>query len=493
MKRPEKQNILSKVIGKPAAIAGIFVLSLIMLHHSASARHRNNKRTADTSVSAYIKSYLQGERGSLVLYFPQSVERFYSANNNQPVWTKGQTDAKKTWEAMLLLDCVLQYGLNHADYHPNDLPYDKWHLILEKPSEIDNRTKARFDLLLTDALITLMNHLHYGKLNPYYQPGQIDEGLNLPFYADSALINARQQPDLMSAILAAQPQCAQYKNLQYHMRLLEGLYTGDCYQVPDSLVRKIAINMERLRWAEIDTKTYVEVNIPAYTLTFFQPDTSATFRVVVGKTNMPTPALNSSITYMTTTPEWVIPHSIFVSEILPKALKDTAFMDDNHYGIYSAEGAYVPATKANLLTVKGNPANYVAHQSAGCDNALGTVVFRFANQYDIYLHDTPEQQLFKKNRRAFSHSCVRVERASQFAELLLKQGGSAEMIPQLDKFLKAGVTRNISLKQPVPLKIVYLTCTVDNGKVTQYADVYGLDRQLEMALYNATEEQLSMK
>jgi len=67
---------------------------------------------------------------------------------------------------MLMLDCVLQFGLSHDDYHPKELSYDLLHNILEKPGQVSAADKAKYDILLTDALVTFMNHLHYGKLNP---------------------------------------------------------------------------------------------------------------------------------------------------------------------------------------------------------------------------------------------------------------------------------------------------------------------------------------
>jgi L,D-transpeptidase YcbB len=454
---------------------------------SSTNSHRlNNLAGKDTSVSALIQQYLASTQVNSILYYPKSVKRFYESANYQAAWVeRKEPDTRQTWEAMMMLDCVLQYGLSHEDYHPKELLYDPLHTMIEEPGNISNDKKARFDMLLTDALINLMNNLHYGKLNPVYSAEKIDEGLMLPFHAETALAAARQQPDLMSAIAKAQPQCKQYLAMQNRMRVLKGQYLEDCYDVPDTLVRKIAINMERLRWAEIDGSSYIEVNIPAYTLEFDQPDTAYGFKVVVGKTTAQTPSLNSSITYFTTFPEWKVPQKIFVTEIVPKALKDINYLENSHFSIYDRAGNYVKADKATLLRIKRTPQLYSARQSNGCDNALGQLVFRFQNEYDIYLHDTPEQQLFKKDERAFSPSCIRVERAQELARLLLKYDGDNGKIAILDRAMKSRLTKNVTLKKPVPIKIVYLTCEVKEGTVINYKDVYNLDKQLEMALYGA--------
>jgi hypothetical protein len=94
------------------------------------------------------------------LYYPRSVERFYKQNGHQLVWVAPDTVKTHASEAMLMLDCVKLYGLLHFDYHPKQLTYDQLHKLVEKGgTEAD---KARYDIYLTDAMIRLMNDLHYG-------------------------------------------------------------------------------------------------------------------------------------------------------------------------------------------------------------------------------------------------------------------------------------------------------------------------------------------
>ncbi len=472
-------------------IGKITVLITLIVGYSqsfASCNISGIKRTriTDTSVSAYMKQYLGANDHTLLLYYPKSVRRFYQTQGEDPAWVN-TVNARQTWQAMMLLDCVLQYGLSFNDYHPKELLYDPLHTMIEEPGKISNIKKAKFDILLTDALIALMNNMHYGKLNPEYAADNLDEGLMVPFHAETALLSARQQPDFTHAVENAQPQSKQYAAMQDKMRQLEGVYKGDCYEPRDEEIVKIAINMERLRWANPDVSTYIQVNIPSYTLKYVQPDTTYLFKVVVGKTSAPTPTLNSEITYFTTFPEWKIPQKIFINELLPKALKDTGFFDNNHYSIYDKTGKYVSLDRATLLTIKRHPDQYYARQSSGCDNALGQLVFRFRNVYDIYLHDTPEQKLFSAEERPFSHSCIRVEKAVELASLMLKTEGGQSEAALLEKAMKRRLTRNISLKTPIPIKITYLTCEVNQGEIITYKDVYGLDKSLAMALYSTTE------
>ncbi len=331
--------------------------------------------------------------GKLPLNFPLSVNRFYQQRQFKQNWLVKETDASQTWAAMLMIDCVLQFGLNHADYHPNELLYSKLNDILERPAQVPVNQQARFEIMLTDAMLSFANNLHFGKYNPQYSPLKIDKGA-VGFDAVGLIIQAMLSEDFMLTATNAQPQNKMYRSLQSRMHTVTGVQLGDCYEFPEADVRKMALNMERLRWAALDTDNYIQVNIPSYKLSFYHNGLLDTFRVIVGKPGNSTPTLNSAIKYFTTAPEWKVPHSIFVKELLPKAICDTAYLTNNHYSIYNDAGVLINPNKTYLLRIKQAPQRYRATQSAGCDNALGQVVFRFANIYDIYLHDTPGQELF---------------------------------------------------------------------------------------------------
>nr|WP_294943407.1 L,D-transpeptidase family protein [uncultured Mucilaginibacter sp.] len=245
-------------------------------------------------------------------------------------------------------------------------------------------------------MITFINNIHFGKYNPDFPAAIIDKG-DLPFNTIDLIYKAMQSKDFVSVILNAQPKNQLYKNLQNRMHAVVSLQLDDCHKSPNAEMRKIALNMERLRWAALDTDNFIQVNIPSYNLSFYHKGTVDTFRVIVGKPGNPTPALNSLITHFTTSPEWKVPQKIFANELLPKAIRNIAYLANNHFSIYTDGGVLIDPDKNYLKIILKTPQRYRATQSAGCDNALGQVVFRFANIYDIYLHDTPEQSLFSKS------------------------------------------------------------------------------------------------
>lgn len=442
----------------------------------------------DREITAELSRQLAAGSAETGLHFPSAVKRLYAGNGSQPIWIKPQADMGKTWQAMLLIDCVLQFGLAHADYHPYELSYDTLHTLLEKPGELGPEVAARFDIVLSDALITFINHLHYGKFNPEFTPERIDSGRNLPFHADRFLMEAYKQQDLMPVITSVQPKTKAYQDLQGYMRLVKGQYTSDCYEVPEADVRLAAINMERLRWENFGPEPYLHINIPSYTLELHEPDSIYAFKVIVGIRDHPTPVLSSAIGYFTTAPDWNVPHRIFIRELLPKALADTRYFETHNYSLYNRNGEYVPVNSLVIKDIKRNPSLYQLRQSSGCDNALGQVVFRFPNQFDVYLHDSPEQKLFDRRIRSLSHGCIRVQKAVTLAELLLKYDGASDQIPLMHRNVKRYLRSDFRLRKPVPIRVTYLTCSIEEGQLVRYKDIYQLDRKLEASLYNLTDQ-----
>lgn len=180
------------------------------------------------------------------LHYPLSVERFYRQEDYGLVWVLKDTVKTPAWDAMLLLDCVLQYGLNPVDYHPQELTYNLLHKVQE--INANNNDKAYFDVILTDAIITLINNLHYGKLNPNFPLNKVDAEDITQFKGDKILLDALEINSLKSAIINAQPRSEAYINLRRHLVLLTTKYSGSNYVKPESDIKKVAINMEWLRW-----------------------------------------------------------------------------------------------------------------------------------------------------------------------------------------------------------------------------------------------------
>jgi len=428
---------------------------------------------------------------SLKLNYPKQVQQFYNQNNYQIVWVKQDTVKSDVYMSMLLMDCVLQFGLNRNDFHPELLSYDALRPLTKPNASIP--AQQIFDIYLTDALLTLINHLHYGKFNPVFYREVLETNSALKFSAVRHLQKALGERNFMSFLVSAQPQTQMYKSLQDYLHLVKGQYIDDCYEFPEGDARKMAINMERLRWLNSDESYFIHINIPSYNLKLINGDSATKFKVIVGKTATPTPELVSAITYMTTAPDWKVPHKIFVKELLPKALKDFKYFENNHYTVYDLKGNFVVLNKVTIQKVKSHSNLYNVKQSSGCDNALGKIVFRFVNQFDIYLHDTAEPSLFAKEIRALSHGCIRVENAEKLAKCLLENDNAPQQVVKLEHSLIKLETKNFTFKKPVPIKISYLTCEIEDGMLRVYPDVYKRDLALEEIMFPSAQQYVKIR
>nr|WP_315421049.1 L,D-transpeptidase family protein [uncultured Pedobacter sp.] len=473
----------NKNISKSSGTVKVIFISLTLLwafllvFNVFGVSLKNNESVYTDSLS--LKKEIAGLHPKL--NYPNLVERFYQERLYQRAWVMQDTVKSDVWMSMLLMDCVLQFGLNRNDFHPDRLTYDALRPLTKPGAKVQEQEV--FDIYLTDALITLINHLHYGKFNPVVNTERLESKIPLGFDPVLQLGKAIGHPNFMVNVTSAQPQANMYKKLQNYLHLVKGQYIDDCYEFPEGEARKMAINMERLRWINTGDRYFIQINIPSYTLKLVKDDSVVVFKTVVGKPLSPTPELESMVNNISTSPDWKVPHKIFRNELLPKIWKDSAYLINNHYSIYDQKENMVPLTRGTIAAIKANPNLYHARQSSGCDNALGKVVFRFPNTFDIYLHDTPEQQLFKKQERVFSHGCIRVENAGLLAELLLRNDGAADKVPALKSSMLNIIKKDFRLKNTVPIKITYITCEIKDGQLSVYPDIYHRDQVLESLMF----------
>jgi len=230
----------------------------------------------DTGMTTVIRQQLSKQQKKQ--HYPLSVARFYRLLGYKLAWIAPDTVKMHAGDAMILLDCVNQYGLNHTAYHPEKLTYTQLELLTNYHTQVSNLQKVQFDMWLSDALITFINDLHFGRLNPDYPRQKIDAEVG-DFDAASVLKAALLSRDFTKAITDVQPQSKAYRDFRHRLYLQTGLFVGDCYEFPEAGIRLMAINMERLRWYSIRRKTQVELNIPSLTLTIHGADSNYYLRI----------------------------------------------------------------------------------------------------------------------------------------------------------------------------------------------------------------------
>lgn len=228
-------------------------------------------------------------------------------------------------------------------------------------------------------------------------------------------------------------------------------------------IKQVMINMERCRWLPINAeKNYIVVNIPAFQLQVMQADSLIfSCEAIVGKETNKTAIFKGMMKYIVFNPYWNIPDKIAEKEIKPEIAKNKDYLRNNH--MEWADGRL--------------------RQLPGLDNALGAIKFVFPNPFDIYLHDTPAKGLFKEQKRAFSHGCIRISAPHQLAVFLLtnQSGWSTE---QMDDILSTKKETYIKLEREVPVYMLYLSAFVDfEGKLNFRDDIYQKDLALERLLF----------
>ena len=438
------------------------------------------------------------------LLSPYPVASFYERAELLPMW-----DAENAAAMLRLLQASAAEGLVPDEYHL---------ALLQELTEISPEE----EVLLTDASLTLADHLVRGRVHPEsliadwcIPPRRFDLPLLLqaaleghyvekmmstlvPRHAAyvalrNALAEYRAMPDWPSVTPgpALKPGMTGPRVAELRRRL--GLAEGDAYDeelrqlvvafqqrhgIPadgvagpgtvadlnvtrEQRISQLVLNMERWRWMPAALpERYILVNIAAFELMAVrQGEPPLTLRTVVGAHYAKTPFLRSEVESVVINPSWYVPPSIARRELFPKQQADPGYFKRNHYDV-----------------IAGNR----IRQSPGPWNALGRLKFHMPNPYAVYLHDTPSRALFSSDARAASHGCIRVQDPVRLAEWVL---GSEYDRETIEKQIAKKQTRTLKVNDPVRVYLLYWTAFVDADGVVQFRrDVYDRDRELAAAL-----------
>jgi L,D-transpeptidase YcbB len=237
-----------------------------------------------------------------------------------------------------------------------------------------------------------------------------------------------------------------------------GKETIESMNVPASYrLGEIAANMERYRWLPRSLgQRYIFVNVSAFKLEAYDSgQKSLEMKVIVGQEyqDKATPVFADSMETVVFRPYWNVTPDIAAKEIFPKG---EAYMASQNMETYRENG---------VLRVRQRP---------GPKNALGFVKFLFPNDFNIYLHDTPNHELFKQDVRAFSHGCIRVEKPAELAEWVL--GWPADKVQQ--EMDNPPDNKSVKVPQKIPVYITYFTTYMNNGQLYFGNDLYNRDDKL---------------
>lgn len=233
-------------------------------------------------------------------------------------------------------------------------------------------------------------------------------------------------------------------------------------------MKQILINLNRMRWMPTrPTGELILVNIPEFVMHIFENgNPKYDIDVVVGKEGHNTVMFTGELNQVVFSPYWNVPPSIVKNEILPAMERGPSYLERNNMEQNGTEGG--------LPRIRQKP---------GAGNSLGAVKFLFPNRFNIYFHDTPAKSLFNRDKRAFSHGCIRVAEPAKLANYLLRK--QPEWTPEkINAAMHAGTEQFVKLKQPVPVFITYYTAWVDdNGLLNFRDDIYGHDVEVGKRMF----------
>jgi murein L,D-transpeptidase YcbB/YkuD len=238
--------------------------------------------------------------------------------------------------------------------------------------------------------------------------------------------------------------------------------------VPDS---RLLANLDRLRSIPASGK-FVIVDSGSQLLTMYENGQPAdSMKVVVGKSELPTPLIASMMHYIVFNPYWNVPDHLVRKVTAPNVLKQgAAYLKRQGYEVmadWTADSAVVPWQQVDWKSVQVGNTHIRVRQLPGPANSMGKLKFPFPSGEDIYLHDSPEREYFAREQRTLSNGCVRLEDAQRLGRWLLGR----------DPVAPAGSPEiQVRLPEGVPVYLTYITAKAVDGQLTYLGDPYGWDQ-----------------
>lgn len=338
---------------------------------------------------------------------------------------------------------------------------------LESLSQAEQNGGLTYDVLLTDAFL---DYMYYSKnvsqqaqrwlyaSNSYKPQAPSDEQIQ-------QWLSAVKNNDVLTYVEGLSTDNSHYRQT---IQALSSMISGSGL-TPTG--KKLAINAQRLRVIP-DFHNGIFVNIPSYQLQYYRDGRLVLeSRVIVGKDQRRTPVMYSKLSNVVVNPPWNAPTRLVNEDIVPKLRRDPGYAAAHGYSILDSKGNSVDPYSIDWNKI-GKNFPYRIRQAPG-DSALGNYKFNMPSSDAIYLHDTPNRGLFSRKDRALSSGCVRVEKSSQLADILLKEAGWSDNRKQ--SVLASKKTTSASIRSDNPVFLYYVTAWVENGQTKVLPDIYKYD------------------
>ena len=469
-----------------------------------------SQQTAD-----YVRQLAEADRPHAEA--DRQAKAFYRDSTLRLVWVDRLGVDHRADTLLAWLHTVGELGLTERSFSVSDIEQDLQRmrtLDFDEGKNTASHVAARLEYRLTKACLRYCYGQRFGFVNPHrlfnsldvdkqdsvrgiirYR-GLFDVEMDLPTGNYAREVLRKVQADSLAAYLhEIQPTDDTYLRFKQMLSAATG----------EEQRRRAIVNMERSRWRRhqpfMNEGKRVVVNIPAYHLYAYSDTAQLDMRVVCGARTTKTPLLSSNIEWMEVNPQGVIPMSIIRNEVARHA-GDSAWFARHRYDIVDKETRQVlnphHVTASMLLSGKYNVA-----QQGGAGNSLGRIVFRFKNNFSVFLHDTNTPGAFQRDTRSLSHGCVRVSKPFDLARFVLDSPDEwlldririgMGLTPDTDQGMRwlrdhpekddlKKLIGYVGVKPRVPLYIIYYTIWPDAGGTWQtWPDIYGYDQVMWNAM-----------
>ncbi|MBA4783166.1 MAG: L,D-transpeptidase family protein [Rhizobiales bacterium] len=255
-----------------------------------------------------------------------------------------------------------------------------------------------------------------------------------------------------------------------------GALTLSAMNIPaDMRYRQLETNLVRLRsLSGFLGQRFVMVNVPAAEIETVENNrVYLRHTAVVGKIDRQTPILNSRIHQVNFNPYWTVPASIIRKDLIPIMQKEPNYLTEHTIRIYAPDGRELSPSEVNWNSDEA--INYRFRQDPGENNSLGQMRINFDNPHQVYLHDTPNKNLFGKEVRFHSSGCVRVQNVREFVQWLLAENAGWDRA-HIDEVIRSNERIDANLLNPVPLYLTYITAWSTPAGVVHFRDdIYDRD------------------
>ena len=386
-------------------------------------------------------------------------EDFYKSRGYRPLWIDGSVIGSDAQAFLKILDDAGLDGLKPSRYKAQRL-----RKAIAEADSGDADALARAEVDLSRAFVR------------YVQDARRTKNVGVD-YADLALKPGKQSPERVLRAAVLGKSFSHYVRSMgwmspHYVEMREMLRTALDQRLDAHVIDTIRLNRERARHLPPASVRHIVVDAASARLWYYQAGKQVgSMKVVVGAQATQTPLLVGSLNYAIVNPYWNVPDYLIRDNVARKILsgRTLASMHMEALSDWSATPAVLNPAAIDWQAVAAGQQEIRLRELPGPHNSMGDVKFVFPNAHGIYLHDTPNRDLFRKDDRHLSNGCIRLEKAWVLGRWMM---GKA-----LDDRPKSKAPEiAIPMAATVPVYLTYLTVMRSKNGVAIRPDVYGLDQ-----------------